>query len=309
MYKKSGVILIILSIFLLMLGLCYLIFCNVLPAYFYRQPDITGVRTYLEEKYHRQYNSSDISFVTSYCLAESNSGLVYSSPCNSEKIINFIYLVHDNNLKFYVKEVRYPESKINLTEEDKNTESEGFYDTYLSTLMSFKLEDILLQQYQDLFSSTVFVDIYDGLGIDNPSITNLYQSLGKDFQSISDSDISIDSFITYLPATARDLHIHIKIDEDITSVNFQSMVSKLVQLIENSTVNSQLTISQVLLEFDNQNRYLEFSTGIIRLKTGKNIYSANSKVYPMDIVYGNQSSTTGISYQEFMSLPKKSFSF
>ena len=201
--------------------------------------------------------------------------------------------------------MRHSSSKIKLTNVDKKTQSEGFYDTYLSAIMKEKLEKKLLKQFKKTFPSITFIEMYDGLGIDNPTITNLYQYLSKDFQTLTDANISLESFVTYLPSIATD--IHIKIPEDISNDNFQSMVSQLVEMVQNSVVPSEINIQQVLLEFNNQ-LYLDYSSGVVRLEKGDNIYFSNSKVYPLDIVVSNSISQGDISYQDFMSLSKNSFS-
>ena len=203
--------------------------------------------------------------------------------------------------------MRHSSSKIKLTNVDKKTQSEGFYDTYLSAIMKEKLEKKLLKQFKKTFPSITFIEMYDGLGIDNPTITNLYQYLSKDFQTLTDANISLESFVTYLPSIATDIHVHIKIPEDISNDNFQSMVSQLVEMVQNSVVPSGINIQQVLLEFNNQ-LYLAYSSGVVRLEKEDNIYFSNSKVYPLDIVVSNSISQGDISYQDFMSLSKNSFS-
>ena len=203
--------------------------------------------------------------------------------------------------------MRHSSSKIKLTNVDKKTQSERFYDTYLSAIMKEKLEKKLLKQFKKTFPSITFIEMYDGLGIDNPTITNLYQYLSKDFQTLTDANISLESFVTYLPSIATDIHIHIKIPEDISNDNFQSMVSQLVEMVQNSVVPSGINIQQVLLEFNNQ-LYLDYSSGVVCLEKGDNIYFSNSKVYPLDIVVSNSISQGDISYQDFMSLSKNSFS-
>lgn len=203
--------------------------------------------------------------------------------------------------------MRHSSSKIKLTNVDKKTQSEGFYDTYLSAIMKEKLEKKLLKQFKKTFPSITFIEMYDGLGIDNPTITNLYQYLSKDFQTLTDANISLESFVTYLPSIATVIHVHIKIPEDISTDNFQSMVSQLVEMVQNSVVPSGINIQQVLLEFNNQ-LYLDYSSGVVRLEKGDNIYFSNSKVYPLDIVVSNSISQGDISYQDFMSLSKNSFS-
>lgn len=105
--------------------------------------------------------------------------------------------------------MRHSSSKIKLTNVDKKTQSEGFYDTYLSAIMKEKLEKKLLKQFKKTFPSITFIEMYDGLGIDNPTITNLYQYLSKDFQTLTDANISLESFVTYLPSIATDIHVHI----------------------------------------------------------------------------------------------------
>lgn len=309
MYKKLGVFLVCFAILLLMLGLVYLAFgCEFsFISQFFKRPDIRAVRDYLNEKYHTDYSSSNISFVTSYCLKSGSTGFVYTQPCNGRHITDYIYRVSNPDFEFYVKEVRHSSSKIKLTNVDKKTQSEGFYDTYLSAIMKEKLEKKLLKQFKKTFPSITFIEMYDGLGIDNPTITNLYQYLSKDFQTLTDANISLESFVTYLPSIATDIHIHIKIPEDISNDNFQSMVSQLVEMVQNSVVPSGINIQQVLLEFNNQ-LYLDYSSGVVRLEKGDNIYFSNSKVYPLDIVVSNSISQGDISYQDFMSLSKNSFS-
>lgn len=309
MYKKLGVFLVCFAILLLMLGLVYLAFgCEFsFISQFFQRPDIRAVRDYLNEKYHNDYSSSNISFVTSYCLKSGSTGFVYTQPCNGRHITDYIYRVSNQDFEFYVKEVRHSSSKIKLTNVDKKTQSEGFYDTYLSAIMKEKLEKKLLKQFKKTFPSITFIEMYDGLGIDNPTITNLYQYLSKDFQTLTDANISLESFATYLPSIATDIHVHIKILEDISNDNFQSMVSQLVEMVQNSVVPSGINIQQVLLEFNNQ-LYLDYSSGVVRLEKGNNIYFSNSKVYPLDIVVSNSISQGDISYQDFMSLSKNSFS-
>lgn len=310
MYKKLDIFLVCFSLLLLMAGLLYLVFgrgFSFLPRFF-SGPDISAVRDYLNEKYQADYSSSDISFVTSYCLKRGSSGFVYTHPCHGERITDYIYRVSNQDIEFYVKEVRHSNSKIKLTKKtDKKTQSEGFYDNYLSAIMKDRLEKKLLTQFQNSFPSISSIKIYDGLGIDNPTLSNLYQYLGNDFQSITNTNISLESFITYLPSIATDIHVHIKVPDDISNDNFQSMVSQLVEMVQNSVSLSGTTLQQVLLEFDNH-LYLDYSSGVVRLEKGENIYSSSSKVYPLDIVVSNNLSTGDISYQDFMNLDKNSFS-
>lgn len=309
MYKKLGVFLVCFAILLLMSGLVYLAFgCgfSFIPQFF-QKPDMRAVLYYLNEKYHADYSSSNIEFVTSYCLKSGSTGFVYTEPCHGRHITDYIYRVSNQDFEFYVKEVRHSSSKIKLTKKvDKETQSEGFYDTYLSAIMKEKLEKKLLKQFKTIFPSITFIEVYDGLGVENPTISNLYQYLGKNFQALTNTDISLESFITYLPSIATDIHVHIKIPKDISNDNFQSMVSQLVEIVQNSVVPSGINMQQVLLEFNNQ-LYLDYSSDVVRLEKGDNIYFSNSKVYPLDIVVSNSISQGDISYQEFMGLPKNSF--
>ena len=81
------------------------------------------------------------------------------------------------------------------------------------------------------------------------------------FPSITDTNISLESFITYLPSIARDIHVHIKVPDDISNDNFQSMVSQLVEMVQNSVSPSGTTLQQVLLEVDNH-LYLDYSSSL-----------------------------------------------
>ena len=71
-------------------------------------------------------------------------------------------------------------------------------------------------------------------------------------------------------------------------------------------------MDDVLIQFNNGNRYIEYSMGgIIRLKYGKDIYdSFNDDLYDKTIILdSNIFSTDGISYDEFMALDPSTFNF
>ena len=224
-------------------------------------------------------------------------------PCTDSKIKDSIYQVHTDMGDFYVKEVNYGNRDYSLNDYDKSTQEEGFYDTYISMIVAEKLKDRLLDNYQNVSIDIQNVEIYEGLGIDSPNNTNLYQYLGNDFQHITNTDISISEFISYLPAESKNINVLLAVEGDITEDNFQEMVGVMKQLIFSSTLYSSLPLQHMIIQFNNQKRYLEYSGGTIQLKAGRDVYdNSNPSIYSNRIVLGNTISTQGITYQDFMKL-------
>lgn len=301
--KKIGICLVIICVILLFLGILYLVFVE--DYSFYRVREVSHarreIREYLNEKYNE--NFKNIEFVISYCLEQTSTGLFYSMPCTDSKIKNSIYQVHTDMGDFYVKEVSYGNQDYSLNDYDKSTQAEGFYDTYISMIVAEKLKDRLLDNYQNVSIDIQNIEIYEGLGIDSFNNTNLYQYLGNDFQHITNTDISISEFISYLPAESKNINVLLDVGDDITEDNFQEMVDVMRQLISSSNLYSSLSLQQMIIQFNNQNRYLEYSGGTIQLKAGRDVYdNSNPSIYSNRIVLGNTISTQGITYQDFMKL-------
>ena len=285
------------------MGILYLVFVE--DYSFHRVREVSQarrkIRGYLNEKYNE--DSKNIEFVTSYCLEQTSTGLFYSMPYTDSKIKDSIYQVHKDMGDFYVKEVNYGNQDYSLNDYDKSTQEEGFYDTYISMIVAEKLKDRLLDNYQNVSIDIQNVEIYEGLGIDSPNNTNLYQYLGNDFQHITNTDISISEFISYLPAESKNINVLLAVEGDITEDNFQEMVGVMKQLIFSSTLYSSLPLQHMIIQFNNQKRYLEYSGGTIQLKAGRDVYdNSNPSIYSNCIVLENTISTQGIMFQDFMEL-------
>lgn len=171
---------------------------------------------------------------------------------------------------------------------------------------------MLTPLYEQLFSTSADVTIYEGLKIQTLNSQNFYQYLGGDSQAITNTTISLNEFIPYLKDFEDKISIHVKLDEDITKDNFQTIVSKMYNDKDIMMPNDiPLTVNTLLLEFNNQNRYIEYSLNSVNLKSGKDIYdSFNPLVYPKEITfYSEESSDEVINYQDFMALSPKDFSF
>lgn len=255
--KKIGICLVIICVILLFLGILYLVFVE--DYSFYRVREVSHarreIREYLNEKYNE--NFKNIEFVISYCLEQTSTGLFYSMPCTDSKIKNSIYQVHTDMGDFYVKEVSYGNRDYSLNDYDKSTQAEGFYDTYISMIVAEKLKDRLLDNYQNVSIDIQNIEIYEGLGIDSPNNTNLYQYLGNDFQHITNTDISISKFISYLPAESKNINVLLAVEGDITEDNFQEMVGVMRQLISSSNLYSSLPLQHMIIQFNNQNTQVE----------------------------------------------------
>lgn len=269
------------------------------------------IQTYLKNKYNDDFEV--VKLAKTFCLEDSDTNLYLSEPCTDNKIKNQLYEVKDSNgVTFYVKKVSYDETKITLTrEEDINSQSVGLYDSYISYIVANKLEAELEPLYSSFFGGNVTVEIYDGLGISNMSYDNAYESLGKDMQVFTDKEISVNDYIANLDSFENDLSILIKVDQDITKDNFQSIVST----IKNNVFvpgGYLIEIDKMLIQFNNGNRYIEYSMGgLVSLKYGKDIYDGlNDDLYDKSIVLEDSIfSSNGINYDEFMSLDPSTFNF
>ncbi|MBO5375909.1 MAG: hypothetical protein J6A52_03560 [Bacilli bacterium] len=266
------------------------------------------IQTYLKDKYNEDFEV--VKLVKTFCL---DGVELYGTNCTDNNIKNEIFEVkNSNDLSFYVKKVSYDTTKINLTDEDAiNTQSVGLYDNYISFIVANKLARELEPLYSSYLGGNVIVEIFDGLGISNISHSNAYENLGKDMQVFTDKEISLNDFVANLDSMENDLSILIKVDQEITKDNFQSIVTtiKNTSFVPNGYL---IEVDDVLIQFNNGNRYIEYSMGgIIRLKYGKDIYdSFNDDLYDKTIILdSNIFSTDGISYDEFMALDPSTFNF
>jgi len=272
------------------------------------EEDKKEVEKFLNEKYDDNFEV--VKLVTTFCLANSETNLYLTSPCTDKTIRNKIYEVKDNNdIHFYVKSVKYDENQISISEEDKASQSVGFYDTYVSYIMADKLSTELETEYKKIFGAELDVKIYEGIGIENISYDNAYQYLENE-NTKEDKNLSIENFALKYSGFDNDLGLHIIIDADLTKDNVQEMVKKLT---ESDLLNGRnfVDIDEIILQFKNGNRYIEYDyESFIDIKVGENVYEAfNDELYDKTIVVGSGYSSNGITYDEFMALDKSSFNF
>ena len=269
------------------------------------------IEKYLKDKYNEEFEV--VKLAKTFCLETSETNLYYSEPCTDKKIKNNIYEAKNSEgLSFYVKKVSYDSEKIVLTDEyDINTQSVGLYDTYISFIVANKLESKLESLYSSFFNTNISVTISDGLGISDFDYDNPYMYLGKDIQKFTDKNISIDEYINSFDEFGRNVKLLVKIDQDITKDNFQSIVST---IRNNSFVSSGLSIeiNDIIFVFNNEERYIEYSMGgLVRLKSGNYTETLESEdLYEKSIVLKSDIfSSDGISYDEFMALDPATFNF
>lgn len=329
MMRKVGFLLFFLGVVAIGVGVCYSIFFKSSNEFLlndFQIDDTTKVSDvdnntknrileYLNTKYHKDFQV--IGLVREFCLEASGSSLTYTNTCTDNNIHDYIYQIKDsNNVSFYVKEVFYNDEYVTVKNSsnsyDISSQQLGFYDSYISQLVVNKLEKKLISLYEELFSTTVDVQVYDGLGVDNITSINSYQYLGGSSQKITDTSISFKEFISSLDTLDNSVSIRVKLDQDITKNNFQSIVSKLVNNKQLLPSDTSLTLDTLLLEFNNKNRYIEKFSGWIELKSGTDIFdSFNLSVYDKTISTFSNSETDDdeIRYDDFMKLNPSDFSF
>ena len=269
------------------------------------------IQAYLKDKYNEDFEV--VKLAKSFCLEDYGTNLAYSEPCTDKKIKNEIYEVkNDRDLTFYVKKVSYDTTKITLTREnDINMQSVGLYDNYISFIVADKLENELESLYSSFFGKNVTVDVFNGLGIHNIHFSNAYEYLGKDMQIFTDKEISLNDFVANIDNSSNNLSILIKVNQDLTKDNFQSIVS-VIKNNEFIPSNYLIEFNEMLIQFNNGNRYIEYNGmfDYILLKYGKDIFDfTNDKLYDKSILLGNGGSSNGISYDEFMALDPSTFNF
>ena len=272
------------------------------------EEDKKEIEQFLKEKYGNDFEV--VNLVTTFCLANSETNLYLTSPCTDKTIKNKIYEVKDSkDIHFYVKSVKYDEDKISITEEDKESQAVGLYDTYVSHSVASKLSSELKNEYKTIFGTELDVEIYEGIGIENINYDNAYQFLTNENKN-EDLELSIEEFALKYSGFDNDLGIHITLDMDLTKDNVQEMVKKIK---ENDFLNGRnyVEIGDMIIQFKNGNRYIEYDyESFIEIKFGENVYETfNDELYDKTIIIGNGFSSNGISYDEFMALDKTSFNF
>lgn len=269
------------------------------------------VETYLKNKYSKDFKVLEKTKV--YCLEASEYNLFYSEPCTDLKVKNIIYKVksQEDNIEFYVKNVTYDESKVTIPDSEKSNETKGYYDNYISYIVSKKVEEELLLKYKEILGDNIELKIYEGMGIYGERFTNFLQYLDDSFQKIVDTNISIKDFTD----VSKDLSIgiSIKTDEEITKENFKDAVDMFTK-IESISIDS-IHIDNIFVEYKNDNRYIKYDRdfGVLEFKSGTDIYnSSNDKsenVYEKSICLKKSTLADCISYEEFKNIDDSTFDF
>ena len=272
--------------------------------------DASGIINYLNDKYNLEFEV--VKEVKSYCLDTSEYNLYYSEPCTDNKIKNEIYEVKsiEDDVLFYVKKVSFDETKVILPESEISNQSNGYYDNYMSYIVSDKIEASLQEKYKPLFGEDVIVRVYEGIGMYDISMDNAYQYLDNSNKDIIDKNISVKDYIDTIDENS--ISIAITVNQSITSDNFKDVVTILKDL--ESVTEDNISIDTMIIEYSNEDRYIEYdrSFDIIKLRAGEDKYSTFSDsemLYDKSICVGSGFSTECIYYEEFINLDTASFNF
>lgn len=272
--------------------------------------DYQEIISYLENKYHQNFEI--IKTEKAYCLEVGKYNLFYSNNCSDMSVINRIYRAKSINddIEFFVKEVSYDKNKVVIPSSEKNNESEGFYDNYISCIMTERLENELLPKYKGILGEDISLNIYEGLGLYDLTLDNALQYLDNSTQKISNTNIEINDFIDLSSDVA--VKISIKKKDNITSDNFKDEVALLLE-----TTKIKMTgifIDKILIEYENDNRYIEYDNDlkILELKKGITKYSTindSTNIFDRKICLNNEKILDCLSYNEFKNIDNNNFNF
>lgn len=262
-----------------------------------------SIEQYLKNKYNENFEVLEIS--DSQCL-EFKDGTIYwdssssNYSCDKNKVSIKTYKVKsNNNITFYVKDVYYDQNIIDLS--NNNIDAVGTYDSYISGIVATRIIDEILPLYKELLGDVDSLEIYEGLSLDDPD---------ENLQDITDKNISTEDFVAKLGTFEDSISIYIKVNENITKDNFKEIVSKFED--NSKFAINNLEIDNILVEYNNENRYIEydFSFETLELKKGNDIFdSFNENVYDKRILFGDSPVGDGIIYSEFKKIDSSSFEF
>lgn len=266
--------------------------------------------SYLENKYHKNFEI--IKTEKAYCLEVGKYNLFYSTNCDDMSVTNRIYKAKSINddIEFYIKEVNYDQNKIIIPASEKSNESEGFYDNYISYIIAEKLEKELLPKYKEILGEDISLNIYEGFGLSDLTLDNALQYLDNSIQGISDTNIEINDFIDM--SSDVSVKISIKKKDHITSDNFKDEVDLLLEATEIKIAG--IFIDKILIEYENDDRYIEYDNDlkILELKKGINKYSTlnnSTSIFDRKICLNNEKILDCLTYNEFKNIDNNNFNF
>lgn len=267
------------------------------------------VENYLKDKYNETFEVIEVT--KEYCLEKKEEKVVFSRHCDSKKIKNTIYKAKEinSNIEFYVKKVSYDETKVEITESIKDFETSGYYDNYISFIVAEKKLQEISQNLKDKIGEFTDIEVYEGLGIHDISLSNAYQYLDNKLKDIVDKEISTESFIEKVNDNI--ISISINKNESLTKENIQEEIKKINEL---STISiDKLIIKDIIIEYK-ENRYIKYNNDLktIEVKVRKNKDSndsANDYLYNKVICMNDEYSKECIKYNEFTSLSKEEITF
>ncbi len=277
------------------------------------------ILTYLNSKYNYEFTVE--SRVSRFCIVQKENehpNYELDGDCDQKEIIDDIFKVKDKDgITFYVKKVSTSEN-INVLDSLKNSQSNGFYDSYLIYYLTDKLTDNLIVKFSFLDNISI-AKIFYGLGIEddttlaNNKNLNIYQDLGRDIQNVFNKNMTNDEFINKAIEYGFSFHVglYIKVDMDINSKNVQSIVKSIKE--ENVyDLGYNIDGSDILIEF-NDNRFIKIKNGVevtINEYTN-NVFESNPKrLYENEILLNNDIfAESGITYDNFINLKESYFEF
>lgn len=267
------------------------------------------VENYLKDKYNETFEVIEVT--KEYCLEQKDEKVVFSRHCDSKKIKNTIYKAKEisSNIEFYVKKVSYDETKVEIIEAIKDFETSGYYDNYISFIVAEKKLQEISQKLKDKIGEFTDIEVYEGLGIHDISLSNAYQYLDNKLKDIVDKEISTESFIEKVNDNI--ISISINKNESLTKENIQEEIKKINEL---STISiDKLIIKDIIVEYK-ENRYIKYNNDLktIEVKVRKNKDSndsANDYLYNKVICMNDEYSKECIKYNEFTSLSKEEITF
>lgn len=274
----------------------------------FKEDNTDEVVAYLNNKYNKNFDN--VERVKAYCLKVGKYNLSYNEECTTNDIVNYIYKVKiDNDREFYVKEVTYS-NKVVVPEIEKRNETKGFYDNYIGYVIGDKIASLLSPRYRGIFDSDIMIKPYKGLGISNISENAPLQYLDNSYQNIKNEDVSIEEFVDSSNATTVGLSV--KINSDITENNFKDIVTK-ISTIRSLAVEG-IFIDSIILEFNNDNRYIYYDNDLKILELKRNMtidkdVNNSVSVYDRSICLNNEKTLDCITYNEFMAIDNNNLNF
>ena len=268
--------------------------------------DFTAVKKYADEKYKNSFTVEKL--LTTYNASVSDGISFYktdSSTQTKEKISVKVYKVKDsNNVYFHIKEVIHNEKNLNVSK-NATIISEGFYDNYLSALVTKKVESELLTKYKDKYNIKS-IKIDEGLGIFKDDATLLMSHYPKT-DDLVDLNITARELLTKISkdeflSEFHKLNLVIEVNANITKDNFQDEVKKFVE-IKKLSLDNDLKVDKLTLKYGT--RVLSEDYGIVLKENDKKLYDKNIVDYSDALITGDNT----IKYGDFIKLNKTAFNF